>query len=96
MSIASKVYKGKLKMKGKRKGVYILTSRDTIQDRKMHTLYRKVDKEGCHWAVTKRGSSIVKEVPIQAIKLRGDEPNVIYEQDTENVEILEGVINIKE
>ena len=95
MSIANKVYKGKLKIKAKRKGAYLLTSRETLQDRKMHTIYRKVDKDGCHWAVTKRGSSIVKEVPIKAIKLRGDEPDVIIEKapyvidDSNHIDIKE-------
>ena len=91
-----KVYKGKLKIKGKRKGAYLLTSRETILDNKMHTLYRKVDKDGLHWAVTKRGSSIVQEVPIKAIKLKGDEPNVIYEQSNDNDVDWDDVIQIEE
>ena len=90
-----KAKKGKLKVKGVRKGAYLLTSRETILDNKMHTLYRKVDKDGLHWAVTKRGSSIVKEVPIKAIKLRGDEPNVIFEQANDSDVDWDEVIEIK-
>ena len=90
-----KAKKGKLKVKGVRKGAYLLTSRETILDNKMHTLYRKVDKDGLHWAVTKRGSSIVKEVPIKAIKLRGDEPNVIFEQANDSDVDWDDVIEIK-
>lgn len=65
----SKTYIGKLKIKGVRKGAHISRSRESLQNRKMHTLYRKVDKDGCHWAVVKRGSSIISETPIKAIPI---------------------------